>query len=739
MGESDHGGDVVRRARQVALGVLAALALVDPAPAAAQSGLLRLDQPQASDEPVTFTADEVEYDQASNTVIARGRVEAWQGLRVLRTDRFTYNRTTGVATAEGNVVLIEPDGQVLFAERAELTGGMRDAVLEGLRGLLASNARIAAAGGRRTEGRIFDLARVVYSPCNLCPEDPDRPPLWQLRARIASLHQDENRVRYRDASLDFFGLPLLYTPYLSHAAPGAPRASGFLSPTLGYTNLLGAFWAQPFYWAIDGSSDATITATIGTRQYGNVGAAYRRRFNSGQLNIEGSVGHLRGDVDETGIGWSLFADGAFALDETWRFGFAANRTSSRDYLRSYRYTAPQTLISTAYLEGFWGVDGYARADGRIYQSLLESTTSGTVPFVLPYGYAEWVFPPDGLGGRFSLDAQAYSLFRDVGTDSRRVGTRLGYELPLLGRFGEVWTVRGQADLLAGWQNGVNQAPFFGPPGAEEAWTNTNLRGAVDLRWPLVRQAGEWGSQVLEPRVQFVTGPNKGLQSDIPPEDSLDLEFTDANLFALNRFPGRDRQEGGTRVDAALRGAWLFPNGGQVEGLVGRSFRASEESVFPLGSGLERRASDWVGRARIAPVPWFELLGRGRLDGETGDARLWDVSGTLFAGRFSLSTGYLRTDPAPNSAYRAREEVSLGGLIRVSENWRVGGFGRYDLELDRAVAAQAVLAYEDECFVFETRLARRWIQDTPTDRDPTGTTLLFRITLKTVGDFGIRAL
>jgi LPS-assembly protein len=726
-----------------------------PAPGAAQAqvqtqgqtqgqtgGLFGLGEGATTDEPVTFTAEQVEFDETTDTVTARGRVEAWQGQRVLRADTFTYNRATGIATATGNVVLIEPEGQVLFAERAELSGGMRDAVLEGLRGLLAGNARVAAAGGRRTDGRITDLARVVYSPCDLCPTDPERPPLWQLRARIASLHSDEQRVRYRGASLDVFGVPIFYTPYLSHVAPGAPRASGFLSPTFGSTRLLGAFWSQPYYWAIDESSDATITTQLATAQTGNLGAAYRRRFNSGTIALQGTIGHLGedDDVDEPGIGWSIFSQGLFALDENWRAGFGVNRASSRDYLRAYRYGAPQVLTSTAYLEGFWGTEGYARVDGRIYQSLLQRTGTSQIPFVLPYGYAEWVFPADALGGFLSLDAQGYSLFRESGTDSRRIGTRLGYELPWVGNYGEIWTLRGRADLLAGWVEELDQGPFFGPPDEGGGWVNANLRAALDLRWPLVRSAGEWGSQLLEPRVQFVTGPNTGRQLDIPPEDSLELEFTDANLFELNRFTGRDRQEGGTRVDAALRAAWLLPSGGQVEGLVGRSFRASDEALFLPGSGLENRASDWVARARFAPVPWFELLGRTRLDGEGLEPRLWEATGTVFAGRFSLSAGYLETDPAPNGAFRKREEVSLGGFVRLNDNWRLGAFGRYDRVLEEPVAAQAALTYEDECLVFETRLIRRWTEDAVTLRDdPTGTTLLFRVTLKTVGDFGIRAL
>jgi len=720
--------------------VLALLLALGAGGAAAQSGLPGFDQ-RSSDEPVTFTADEVQFDQNSGVVSATGRVEAWQGNRVLRADRFTYNRTTGVATAEGNVVLIEPDGNVLFADRAELSGGMRDAALEGLGGLLAANARVAAAGGRRTDGRITDLARVVYSPCNLCPEDPDRPPLWQLRARIASLHSDEQRVRYRDAALEIGGWPLLYTPYLSHAAPGAQRVSGFLSPTFGYTRLLGGFWEQPFYLAIDDSQDAIISSTLGTAEAANLGIAWRRRFNFGEIAIDGSVGYLGSErADSRGWGWSIFSGGRFSVDENWRAGFQLNRTSSRDYLRGFRYGSPQVLTSTGFVEGFWGVEGYARADTRYYQNVLQRAGTAQIPFVLPYGYAEWAFAPDRLGGRWSVDTEAYSILRDQGTDSRRIGTGVGYELPIRGRYGEIWTVRGRADLLAGNSERLNEAPFFSPASDGGSWTNGNIRAAVDLRWPLIRPAGEWGAQILEPRVQVVTGPNTGRQLDIPAEDSLDFEFTDANLFALNRFPGRDRQEGGTRVDAALRAGWLFPNGGLVDGLVGQSFRTSTEALFPRGSGLEDRASDYVARARIAPVPWFEVIGRARLDNDGFQPRLWDVSATTFGQRGSLTLGYLNAPAAFNGAYRERNEISAGGTLRVTENWRIGGFGRYDLEIGRGVSAAASLVYEDECLVFETRFARRFAEDPATQREYAGSTiLLFRVTLKTVGDFGIRAL
>ena len=697
----------------------------------------------SSDEPVTFTAEEVQYDQNTGIVVATGRVEAWQGNRVLRADRFTYNRNTGVATAEGNIVLIEPDGQILFAERAELSGGMRDAALEGLRGLLAANARVAAAGGRRTDGRITDLARVVYSPCNLCADNPEAPPLWQLRARIASLHSDEQRVRYRDASLEFGGWPVLYTPYLSHAAPGAPRVSGFLSPTFGSTQLLGAFWEQPFYWAINQESDAIFRGTVGSSDAYGLGLTYRHAFNFGALAIDGSVGYLGTDKvsndGDQGWGWHFFSNSRFALDENWRTGLAINRASSRDYLRGFRFGTPQTLTSTGFLEGFWGGQGYARLDSRLYQNIINRTGSSTIPFVLPYGYGEWAFAPDNWGGRLTLDTQAYALFRDQGTDSRRLATRAEYELPVTGRYGEVWTFRARGDLLGGWSQNLNEAPFFSTSDGG-GWTMGNIRAAADLRWPLLRPAGQYGSQIIEPRVQFVTGPNMGLQTNIPNEDSLNSEFTDANLFALNRFYGRDRQEGGTRVDAAIRGAWLFPNGGQLEGLFGQSYRFSDEAIFPAGSGLEGRTSAYVARARLAPVPWFELLGRTRLDNESWQPQLWDFSGTVFGNGYSFSAGYLFAPAANNGAYPQRDEIGAGGTLRINENWRLGAFGRYNLEATRPVSTSASLTYEDECLVFETRFVQNYAEDPNTRSEYAGgTVLLFRITLKTIGDFGVRAL
>ena len=746
-----QGAPLTLRPDQLGAGSGPAPAAPSAAPSAPGGSLLGGAASFDRDAPVTFTATEVEYDQNENRVTASGAVEAWQGERILRADRFTYDRDTGIAVAEGNVQLLEPDGQVLFADRAELQGGMKDAVVQGLRGLLAQNGRVAANGARRrtTEGGavIMDLSRVVYSSCDLCADDPLAPPLWQLRSRLATQDGEARRIRFRDATVDFAGVPAFYTPYLSMPDPSTPRSSGFLTPSFGQTNYLGAFAEVPYYWAIDDSSDVTITPMVATQAPPSGFFNYRQRFNFGQISAQGSLGYLNGkeSSEEKGLGGHIFSRGSFVIDENWQAGFSINRATSETYLRAYRQPATAVLSSTAYAEGFWGYNSYARIRALAFQGLREQDETSRIPFVLPDMYYETVLGRDSLGGTLRADATAFQIYRSEGTQTRRLGTRLSYDLPRFDSMGAQWTFRVQADGLGYNATNLNLAPNFSNESTNTTATG-NIRVALDWRLPLVRSAGSLGTQLIEPRIQLVTGPNTGRQTDIPNEDSLDFEFTDANLFALNRFSGRDRQEGGTRVDAALRGAWYFPNGGSVEALAGRSFRASDEAVFQERSGLDKRASDWVGRVTVAPTSWFDVTARTRLDGETGDRRMIDTAAGfgldpvgLPGTRFNL--GYLYEMPSTlRSPLRYTREVYGGINTRISTYWRAGAFGRYDIEDQRGVAAGVTAAYEDECLIFEGRFFRSLAENPSTGRTyPGGTTVVFRIALKTVGDFSLRAL
>lgn len=742
-----------RRHTTILLG--GALAVAGAAAAHAQFGAVRTgkEQPVAKDQPVFYQADTAEYNRDTGIVTLAGHVDIWQGDRDLRADKVTYDRNTGVAAATGHVVLLEPDGQVLFAEYAELSQGMKEGILRGMRAQLAENGKLAANGARRTDAQVNELSRVIYSTCNVCAQHPDRPLLWDIRARSAIQDVPDKRIEYSDAVVDIYGVPVAYFPYFTQPDPSAKRASGFLVPSIGDSKYLGPFVEVPYFWVIDDSTDATVAPVLATQTGPAMNAQFRHRFDNGTVTVNGSIAY-----DEKSLQSDISAKGQFAIDDEWRWGFDIERASSEDYMRDFQISGNNdVLTSQIYLEGF-GQGSYSRLDARAYQGLTSSIVSNELPFVLPRYQYSFVGEPDALGGRFALDAGAFNVLRQVGTNTQRADLRLNWERPVTGAFGDLWKLVLHVDSAAYEAHQLDQNPTWGEQGSA-----TSAQGmptaALKFNWPLVRDAGSWGSQVIEPIAQIIGAPNGSsypvvrnaagqpiyVKTLIPNEDSLDFEFTDANLFSLNRFPGVDRLEGGPRAAVAMHGAWYFPNGQQIDAQIGQSYREHEDNAFPVGSGLNGTVSDVVSHVSYIPSSYLDFTARERFDPHSFDLRYLDAVASGGPSWLRMSAGYLYsaynpylyydTVPTGNLGNTPRDEITLGASTQYGP-WKFHVSARRNLQNDSMVSAGAGGSYENECFIFSVDFYRRY---TSVDFDSGASTLLFQITLKTVGTFGFHGL
>jgi LPS-assembly protein len=719
-------------------------------PALAQFGSLtsRPSEGQIhTDQPVTFSADTVEYDKDKSLVTATGHVEAWQNGHVMRADKITFDRNTGVAAATGNVVLLEPDGEVMFADYAEMQNNMNDGILKDVRALLQQNARMAANGAQRTGGQINEMSKVVYTTCNLCAKDPTRPPLWQIRAASAVQDLEHKKIEYRDAELQMYGFPIAYFPYFWHADPSVKRDSGLLPPIVGSSSSIGAFYGQPWYQVIDDQSDATFLPMMTTEAGPNLDIEYRRRFNDGTFLLNTSAGY----IDNSPQG-SVATRGQFTWDDTWRWGFNVNRASSSDYVRDFHLVQglsgdPNILSSQIYLEGF-GQGSYTRLDSKFYQALNSEINSSALPTVLPRYEYSYFGRPDDWGGRFSLTTGAFNVLRTTGTNTRRASLTMDYERPFVGLLGDQWKITLHGDAAAYDASSFNEIPNYAPKSSIDSG-RALPQMAVDFRWPFARDSGAWGTQLIEPIAQLVVAPQAGDSQTrlYPNEDSLDLQFTDANLFGFNRFTGIDRLDGGVRANVAMHGAWYL-GGTTFDGLIGQSYRTTQDNLFPEASGLHDTVSDIVARATFAPTKWLDLTYHTRLDKTDLATRYADAVASAGVPRLRVTAGYIYTTynpytfydqapppPAGNPYYFPRNEATVG----VSSTWgqyRFNVFARRDLATNQMVVAGADAVYEDECFIFDLKFYRRYVS---INGDSGSTAVLVFVTFKTIGQFGYRAL
>ena len=235
-----------------------------------------------------ITADEANYDRDKGLVVASGNVEIIYGDRTLIADRLSYDQRTDTVTATGNIVLLEPTGEVYFSEYVELADEMKNGVIEQIRVLLSDDSRLAAVGGRRIGGYRTEMVKAVFSPCEICREHPDRPPLWRIKAQEVVHNSNERSVSYRNAFLEMFGVPVAYTPYLSHPDPTVERKTGLLVPDFGSTSGSGKFLQVPYFWAMSLDKDATFEPIFTAEEYVIPAAEYRQRFDAGELEVSGA-------------------------------------------------------------------------------------------------------------------------------------------------------------------------------------------------------------------------------------------------------------------------------------------------------------------------------------------------------------------------------------------------------------------------------------------------------------------
>ena len=150
--------------------LLVAIAIVVCFIALGGAGALAQQQPKSesplkSGQPVLFKADQVQYDRDLGVVVARGHVEFTQGDYILRADTVSYNQGADLVTATGNVSLLQPSGDVVFADHVELTGDLKDGIASNLRMRTIDDSRFAAVGGRMSDGDVPEMRKAAHSAC----------------------------------------------------------------------------------------------------------------------------------------------------------------------------------------------------------------------------------------------------------------------------------------------------------------------------------------------------------------------------------------------------------------------------------------------------------------------------------------------------------------------------------------------------------------------------------------------
>ncbi|WP_183730623.1 MULTISPECIES: LPS-assembly protein LptD [unclassified Rhizobium] len=733
------------------------------------TGMPAIGQNISPDAKLMLSANELVYNKDQELVSVIGGVQINYGGYRLVAQKVDYNQKTGRMMATGNIEMVTPDGNRIYADHLDVTDNFADGFMNALRIETSDNTRLVAETGQRVGGTQMILNKGVYTACLPCAEKPERAPFWQVKAQRVIQDNQKHTIRLEHARFQLLGRSIAYVPWITVPDNTVKRKSGFLFPTMSVSQNIGYGLHVPYYYVISPSSDFTVTGTGYTSQGFMLEGEYRRRFENGTvtMHIAGidqmspgnfSAGTSDAEAKQRGM---IGSAGRFMINPRWSFGWDVMVQSDNNFSRTYKIRgydgSPQ--INTAYLTGL-GKRNYF--DLRAFYFDVQDADSGNTaeeqqPIVYPTLDYHYVAPQPLAGGELSADVNLTNLsrsqenFTTVDGFNRFPGlegqtTRLSTEIqwkrtyvtptglvitPLLAARGDALALNMESPV----ENGV---PYAGNYLDDNAATRGMVTAGLEMRYPILFTTSN-STHVLEPIAQIYARPDEPLAGRLPNEDAQSFVFDATNLFDRDRFSGYDRIEGGTRANVGFQYTGTFDSGYKLHGIFGQSYQLAGLNSFATDdlvnagadSGLENDVSDYVGLGGIEMPFGLSLAASYRLDQKDFSLNRGDLTTAYQNDTFSGQVTYTHVGAQPAYGFADdQDEVQVSSRVKFKDYWSIFGGIAWDLNSDVVTRQTLGISYEDECTIFTIAWMDR---NDSTDQSASDWTIAARLTFRTLGD------
>ncbi|MEX0899546.1 MAG: LPS assembly protein LptD [Gammaproteobacteria bacterium] len=476
--------------------------------------------PTNPDDPaIHITADE--WDGVNN--LFSGRVTLEHGERSLTTDRLRHDEANNTLAGDGAVRYHDDD--------IEITSGnaLLDVDAERVRfgnldfRLFARRARGSAESIDAVRGEPIQVAGVEYTTC------PEGSSGWALHAPNIALNTETGVGVGRNVRVDFLGVPIFYTPWISFPLDDA-RKSGFLVPDVSRAHNTGLDLRVPWYWNIASNRDATITPRWMEDRGVQLAGEYRylNPTNGGEVYAEYLPSDTRRGDSRGLFEWRHDAGPA----PGWQYSVDFHHVTDPDYFEDLAGSLDNTVVThlgrhaaLSFRSDRHAVIG--RLDG--WQTLDRTIPDAERPYArLPQVLWYAQMPLGGTGLDFSMASEAVYFHADDGV--REPAGRLDIEPTL------AWAIGGPAWHVvprASWRH----TRYALEDGGEIS--RSVPKYSVDAGLAFQRTLSGARTQTLEPRLLWLEVPYRN-QDAIPLFDTSIPDFNMVQLFHDDRFNGADR-------------------------------------------------------------------------------------------------------------------------------------------------------------------------------------------------------
>lgn len=675
------------------------------AAAAAWSALCLPADALSQDTPLDLEAETIEYLENGEVIAATGGVVVTSDTygRVVA-DGLKYYTREDRLVATGHVVFTDPDGMVTRTQNLEIDDKFKKGVTSLLLVKLSpTNSAHFWAKKARLDDNTLIFNDAVYSACPLPDDlrqsltqgseaqvDDSGAPLWQIRSGEARADLEEEIVTHKNLWFDVGGQPVLWLPWLRHAATDDKALSGFLQPEVATSGNRGNEATAQFYWRQADNLDATLEARYMSKR--GLLASVEQRFSVGKTSGRFLTGAIDDDeLDDTRA--YVIGSAEHVVKPGRRFGVNVQQATDDTFFDDFLGFNPNFLTSSVYAEDA-SEDHYFGISSTFYEDIRLGQNENLTPQPALNATYEKEFDIGSPDEQVFIASDFLTLEREQGLDMRRFSTKLGWQRHINTAGGHLF------DLEASVQGDIYN--IDNNTNTNDEWAE-RLTPQVSAMWqnPFI---SEGGSHVVTPMVKVVGTPTDTNKAAIPNEDSFSFELDAANLFQENRFAGQDKLENGLRVIYGLENTWTKGHNQAFNLFLGQSWRTGSDNNFPADSGHTTELSDWVGQARLQ-TEHFQLTNRFRLDKDNLDPQRVDsffTVGQLDGTYLGLAYSYEEGGP---------EEIRGNGRWQMNNAWALTGKWQRDLTSGgKLLQAEGGLTYTHCCYEVSFKVRRRGFEN-----------------------------
>ena len=637
-------------------------------------------------------ADEIKINQAGE-LVASGAVTVWYEDRKVTASSITYASQNDKLIIRGPIRIIDNQSTMILGDQAELSEDLKVGIIKSAKIILGYQVQIAAAKVLQKDARYSEAFNIAATSCHVCL---NKTPLWQIRARKIVQDKFEKQIYFEHAQLRVLDIPVFYLPFMRLPDPSLKRATGLLAPKLKTSSVLNTGIKIPYFIRLNKHKDFTITPFYSPKTK-TIEYRYRQAYTSGFMLIEGAL--TRDALIPNKNRGYILSDTSLILQNGYNLGIQLQAVSDPSYLFEYDFAQLDRLNTKLELSRSMR---YQNSEVKLsnYHSLRENENNATQPTLVAEGAIESRLNPDMIKGEIGLEANFLKSYRysDLNNDGPDSDTLVdGYDttrLSLLSNWDHGWEIAN--GIILHFENEFGLSQYYVQQHADIGPKATRMFGvgAVGLRWPWYRINSNGGIGIVEPQIQLVRSVSSN--SAVPNDDSTQVEFDEGNLFRLNRAPGLDLIENGSRLNVGLAGSQFMDSGSNLSWKIGRVLRSEALSTFPSGSGLSNSISDWLLATNFQQKNGIELINRALIASD-GVVTKSETSLKVNRNQHQIRATHVELTKDSNiSQNQSLSSMALEWSYNLNSNWRSDSKFQFDSNIGRLSKLELGLRYENEC-------------------------------------------